>query len=497
TKPAARPVLVSRLLAASKALDDLRTEWEQAFPAYRRITQLPSVEARQDANLLPRQALMVSYLFEDKQNLAAFSLNREGQLQWHALGQHPHLADHVEAFRLAASQRGARMLVDDQQNPVEIRHWHHNGQARWQVVARSASACTSDPSTAPACPPTHSRSATEADLELLQQQLSQTLLAPMLARHQNKHYRQWVVSPDGPLGALPWDLLSWRRRPVVAQIAVSQLPSLSTAKAEQQVRAGRGPTAQPRDLALLAIGNPQFARPMANIAPRGPEVQHASPATATVVNDASAPGLAGPPQAPSHWPTLPASELEIRLAAAAFPAQATLQFTGAAASKARLLQASANGELARARHVLFATHAWYHPDRPEDSRLVLSPDPAPGDLTASGLVGPADIMGLHMQSDLAVLSACNSARGDTAQDGRSQMGFAYALQVAGNRNALLALWPVRDQSTAHFSARFFHHVARGAKHAAALQTTKREFMRNPNLPWRAPQHWAGFVLVGM
>jgi CHAT domain-containing protein len=78
--------------------------------------------------------------------------------------------------------------------------------------------------------------------------------------------------------------------------------------------------------------------------------------------------------------------------------------------------------------------------------------------------------------------------------GDGVFGLPYALTVAGARGALLTLWPVADQSTAEFMKRFYARLARGARPAAALAATQREFMRHPR--WRAPFYWAPFVLYG-
>jgi CHAT domain-containing protein len=42
--------------------------------------------------------------------------------------------------------------------------------------------------------------------------------------------------------------------------------------------------------------------------------------------------------------------------------------------------------------------------------------------------------------------------------------------------------------------RFYARLAQGARPAAALAATQREFMRHPR--WRAPFYWAPFVLYG-
>lgn len=73
-------------------------------------------------------------------------------------------------------------------------------------------------------------------------------------------------------------------------------------------------------------------------------------------------------------------------------------------------------------------------------------------------------------------------------------GLPYAMFVVGNRSALLTLWPVADKSTASFVSRFFRHLRAGLSQTAALTRTKRDFASQG--PYRAPLHWAPFVLWG-
>ncbi len=74
------------------------------------------------------------------------------------------------------------------------------------------------------------------------------------------------------------------------------------------------------------------------------------------------------------------------------------------------------------------------------------------------------------------------------------MGLPYALYVAGNRNTLLSLWSVVDDSTAAFMARLFAQLADGKSQVQALNDTKREFIAAGK--YGAPLFWAPFVLYG-
>jgi len=69
------------------------------------------------------------------------------------------------------------------------------------------------------------------------------------------------------------------------------------------------------------------------------------------------------------------------------------------------------------------------------------------------------------------------------------------LFVAGNKNALLSLWPVDDDATAEFMRRFFTKLKAGTPQPDALRQTKQEFRQHP--AWSDPKYWAAFVLYGV
>jgi CHAT domain-containing protein len=330
--------------------------------------------------------------------------------------------------------------------------------------------------------------------------LAEQLLLPL--QHGLQAHSQWVVSPDPSFGNLPLDLLPWKGSAVAERVAVTQLQSLSVLQA---TRAASPPkrTEAKHPLALLAIGNPSFEAGAATASGAQAVDAFRSARPRAAAWGALQRGSRGPASAASslqeaassyNWPALPATQIEMERSAASFRGQATRIMSGREASESQLRRASASGELARAQHLLLATHAWFDPERPEASMLVLRGESqAPEE---DGELSVADIAGLSMNSRLAVLSACNTARSDT-RSSEGHFGFAYALNIAGNQNALLTLWPVLDSAGADFVSRFFAQVAQGQSHAQALQATKRQFMRHPNRAWREPRYWAGCVLFGV
>ena len=190
------------------------------------------------------------------------------------------------------------------------------------------------------------------------------------------------------------------------------------------------------------------------------------------------------------WDPLPFARSEIAQIAQSFPQGRVRALLGNAASKEALAAANRSGELAGYRYVHFATHAQVEPAFAERAALVLAAnDSRDAYLTATELAG------LSMNSELVVLSACDTGVGRYEQ-GQGLLGFAFATLAAGNRGAVLSLWPVADDTTAHFMARFYERMHAGLSPAAALAATKREFARSSDPRERDPRVWAAFLLYG-
>jgi len=79
--------------------------------------------------------------------------------------------------------------------------------------------------------------------------------------------------------------------------------------------------------------------------------------------------------------------------------------------------------------------------------------------------------------------------------GEGILGLPYALYIAGNKNTLMTLWIIDDESTALFMKSFFNKVKQGLGHIDALTQTKREFIKSQK--YHHPLYWAAFVLYGV
>jgi CHAT domain-containing protein len=114
-----------------------------------------------------------------------------------------------------------------------------------------------------------------------------------------------------------------------------------------------------------------------------------------------------------------------------------------------------------------ATHGHLDEQAPDLSALAL----AGGDeLTV------AELVGMGLDTDLAVLSACDSGRGEVTQGG-DVVGLARGLLAAGARHAVVTLWPVDDQVACLVMVRFVERVLTGEGVAEALAGAQREVRR--------------------
>ena len=189
----------------------------------------------------------------------------------------------------------------------------------------------------------------------------------------------------------------------------------------------------------------------------------------------------------------PHAREELQLVAKSF--QRPTLIVGAAAKEGRLRQLDASGELARFHILHLAAHGIVNPKQPALSAIVLDADGTAGS-DSDGFVTASEWTTLSLNSELIVLSACETGVGPTVS-GEGVLGLPYALFVAGNRNAVLTLWPVADHATSLFMRQYFTRVANGNSAAASLSATKRDFAQGRfGTRYRDPFYWAPFVFVG-
>ncbi|MBL4918310.1 CHAT domain-containing protein [Szabonella alba] len=318
------------------------------------------------------------------------------------------------------------------------------------------------------------------------------LLAPLMpvfgtARHV-------YIVPDGPLSAIPFALLpteppegadddpaAMRATPwMIRQHALTVLPAVDSLRV---IRDLPPPDAGRR--AFMGFGDPDFGGTMqvaglTQDLAQGPGVMRG--------------GLADPDQLRALAP-LPQTRRELRAIAATLGAAREDVVLGMAATERAVKSAT----LSDRRVLAFATHGLLSGEIRglDEPALVLSPPDRP-DAADDGLLTASEIADLNLDADWVILSACNTAGGESpGAEGLS--GLARAFLFAGARAVLVSHWPVRDDAAARLTTEAFARLASGRAtgKAEALRQSMLALMEDDSDPTLAhPAAWAPFILVG-
>jgi len=270
--------------------------------------------------------------------------------------------------------------------------------------------------------------------------LYRELLGPAQARLRDKSVVGIV--PDGPLWDLPFQaLVAPGGKSLLEQVAVFYAPSLTALR--ETIRPGRGPAAS--DRTLLAFGPP----------------------------DAS----------------LPQATTEVRELAKLYGSAEV--FTGAEASEQRW-----KAEAPDYRILHLATHGVLNSNNPLFSYLKLGRTSGGSD---DGMLEAREIVDLNLRAELAVLSACETARGEF-RGGEGLVGMSWALMMAGAPTVVVSQWKVDSASTTQLMLALYRNLRSGlsaapiAGKAEALRKAAIAVAANPQ--YRHPFYWAGFAMVG-
>ena len=327
-----------------------------------------------------------------------------------------------------------------------------------------------------------------------------------------------LVVPDQALGQLPLGVLvtaptappaepkgqpmfaGYKSVPFLArQVAITQLPSvaaLTTLRALPPASSDRKP--------FIGFGDPAFSASPASVPPA------LTPATLTTRGVRLA--MRGAPmteQADSATlamlPRLPDTADEVRAIARALRADPDKDvFVGAAANERTVESLN----LTDRRVIAFATHGLVPGDLDglTEPALALSA-PQQSDGESDGLLTMGEVLGLKLNADWVVLSACNTAAGDGA-GAEAVSGLGRAFFYAGARALLVSNWPVETTAARALTTDLFRRQAGDPQlgRAAALQQAEvalidGEGARDPAtgkvaFSYAHPIFWAPFSLIG-
>ena len=185
---------------------------------------------------------------------------------------------------------------------------------------------------------------------------------------------------------------------------------------------------------------------------------------------------------------LPFSQLEARKIASIVNKHVEL-FTAFRATRSRIL----SEDLKQFRILHFATHGFINDSHPELSGLILSLYDSNG-TAIDGLLRSIDLYDLKIESDLVILSGCQTI-GDDDKLGKGTIGITRGFMNSGAKSVLSTLWKVDDAATAYFMEHFYVGLFEiGLDPPAALRYAQNQFLKSER--WRSPRYWASFVIQG-
>jgi CHAT domain-containing protein len=249
--------------------------------------------------------------------------------------------------------------------------------------------------------------------------LSRTLLEPFADLLEQ--YTNLTVVPHGSAHSLPFHALPWQGQPLAETHALSYLPSASALGLLS--RKGQARSSE----RLLAVGNPS-------------DMAYRLPLTGELLRPVALSG----------------AEIEATYVATLF--DESLVLLGDKAT-----EESVGKHLERYRVIHLATHGYLSEEAPLLSSVLLANGES---------LSVYELLGLRLDADLVVLSACETARGEIT-GGDEVLGLTRGLLASGAGAAVVSLWPVNDISTSLFMGEFYRRLRGGDVPAAALQSAQR------------------------
>lgn len=151
------------------------------------------------------------------------------------------------------------------------------------------------------------------------------------------------------------------------------------------------------------------------------------------------------------------------------------------------------------RYLMFSTHGLLGGDFSNLGQPALAMSLASNPPGVDGFLTMSEVLGLKLNADLTVLSACNTAgEPENARGGEGFAGLTRSFMFAGSRSLLVSHWPVASDATVALIKAFFKELAAGFAKPEALarakQKTRLLVQRDEQLAH--PFFWAPFVLVG-
>ncbi len=153
------------------------------------------------------------------------------------------------------------------------------------------------------------------------------------------------------------------------------------------------------------------------------------------------------------------------------------------------------------KYIHISTHGLLNESHPELSGLIFSQPQVSGDSTETspgssqdGILHAFEIFELNLNTDLVVLSACETGVGKLIK-GEGLVSMTRGFLYAGVPNIMISLWKVGDKSTRELMVRYYSNMIQGDKYSEALREAKLHLIENEKYAY--PFYWGGFTLIGI
>jgi CHAT domain-containing protein/Tfp pilus assembly protein PilF len=147
------------------------------------------------------------------------------------------------------------------------------------------------------------------------------------------------------------------------------------------------------------------------------------------------------------------------------------------------------------KYLHIASHGFVNSEKPELSGIVLAQNHTGGN---DGVLYTGEIYNMELNSDLVVLSACETGLGKVSK-GEGIIGLSRALLYAGTNNIIVSLWKVADESTSELMIDFYDYLLNAEAqtntvYSSSLHATKLEMVNSKK--FSHPFFWSPFILIG-
>ena len=309
------------------------------------------------------------------------------------------------------------------------------------------------------------------------QRVYELVMAPVQSQLADK--RSLTVVADGALHYVPFGVLRSAGREgrfVIENHDVAVAPSARTLLLLQPLPDPRATSAS----RMLLVADPVYRKDDARLAMNDAGTKVAQARAPIHVPDAFRGPDAGTLQ------RLPGTAAEAAAIRALFTKSELDALEGPAASRDRFLAT----DFRDYRFIHVATHAVADSEIPQLSALILSTVDEKG-AAINGRVFAADLLTIRLNTELLVLSGCETALGKSVA-GEGLIGLQYIMLARGARSVMSSLWAVPDRETADLMSRFYSDLLlRGQSPRHALGNAMRTLLAGGT----DPGIWSAFALT--